>query len=212
MAKVKTGEWDISVVSYGDTYSKSCRLELLGETYQLKQVISLKQQGLRGSADSGCKLFGPVQVFASPAPDYKSTYVIVEAARGGDGDHTGPLLAIFQLTKNGFHKLGEKELFDAIYHRKNNAITEISGNVYFTFCDVCDGPSEGEYDFYVPAKITFGCGSICFRSALNKADRKIILKRFNTEKEKALEESDHSDEYRKYLDSVQEDLNEFLAR
>lgn len=212
VAKATTGEWKVSLIADGDPYDKNCRLDLVGETYQVKQKISLKQQGRRHSADTGCSLFGPIQIVASPAPDYKSTFVIVEAARGGDGDHTGPLLAIFQLTKSGFRQLAEKEIFDALYHRQNQVITSITGSVYFTFCDVCDGPSAGEYDFYVPARITFGCGSICFRPSINKADRTALIQRFNAQKAKVLEEEKKSAEYRLYLDRVQKNLNDFLAR
>lgn len=212
VAKMTTGEWEISVFFDGSPHGKDCQLDLVGETYQIKKKISLKKTGGQHSAETECSLFGSVQIVASPSPDLKSTYVIVEAARGGDGDHTGPILTIFQLTKNGFQKLGEREFFDATYHRQYQKINSITGSVYFTFCSVCDGPSVDEDDFYVPAKITIGCGGICVKSTLSKADRTALLQKFKAQKEKVLQEQNAFAVDHKYIEAVQRDLNEFMAR
>jgi hypothetical protein len=112
VARTQTGQWIISVIAVGDSWNETCALNLVAETYQLKREISLKRPNVK------CALFGPIQVTAT-AKDLDSTLVFFEAAHGGDGDHSGPIIEVFKLTKQGFQKLGEQEMFDASYQRKN---------------------------------------------------------------------------------------------
>ena len=148
VAKAETGAWTISVIAEGGEWDPSCTLKLVAETDKIKREMSLKRESV------SCALFGLGHLYAGQGPDRGSMIVFFEAARGGDGDHSGPIVEIFKLTKQGLQKLGEHELLDATYHRKNEQITSVTGTVVFSLCYACDGP-DGT-DLYIPAQVTIG--------------------------------------------------------
>jgi len=88
-----------------------------GPNLMPKPTIWNEKPALRETA-LNCALFGPVHVIASEPMIVNPTLVFFEAARGGDGDHSGPIIEIYRLTNHGFRKLGEQQLFRATYQRK----------------------------------------------------------------------------------------------
>ena len=110
----------MSVESIGEPWKDDCTLKLVAETYQLKRDINIKRQGVN------CALFGPIGIAVSDTENREETYVFLEAARGGDGDHSGPIVEVYRLSKLGLKKLGENELFEASYQRSGQAITSVT--------------------------------------------------------------------------------------
>lgn len=206
--KFQTWTWQLSIISSENISDDNCSLMLVGEHGQIKKEISLKHTGYN------CSLFGPLQLLAFDTENRKTTYVFFEATRGGDGDHTGPIVEIYSLTGDGFSKLGEQELFEASYHRKGQEITSVTGKILFTFCQQCDGPEASplEDSIYVPVIVTIGCSGICVKPTIDTKERKIILKKFNNRKAKAVEDYSISKEHRKYIEYLEKTLNELLNK
>jgi hypothetical protein len=207
LAKTRTWSRQFVLEASGDPWKKDCDLVLSGDGFNSKAKISLKQEsGL-------CSLFGPVTLFATDSNDRKSSTVFVEAAHGGDGDHSGPILDVFSLRNNQFKKLGSQELFDANYQRIDGAIVSVTGKVLFSFCDVCDGPDAADPNdnVYVPAILTIGCGGICVKPHISKQERSDIIAIFKAGKTRAMEEKENP-ELQTYVKSLEKDFNEFLQR
>jgi hypothetical protein len=204
IAKAGTWGWTLSVIDEGSEWAPSCKLELVAETYKVKRVISLKRD------NHNCALFGPVHLYAAEAPNHESAIVFFESARGGDGDHSGPIVEVFALTRQGFKKLGEQELFDATYHRANEQITSVTGKVLFSLCDVCDGPeaAEDEDNFYIPVKITIGPTGILVKPLMTKQERKALLERFDNRARIVLKENGNE----KFVHAVRKELIALLGR
>ena len=148
IARSRTWAGSVSLESEGSLWADPCSLDLIAKFQQTAHRLSLKRSSL------GCALFGPVHLILSEAEDHQDAVIIVEAARGGDGDHTGPILEVFRVNKTALRKLGEVELFSATYVRKAQEIEFIEGRRFFSLCGVCDGPGAGdpENDFYVPVR------------------------------------------------------------
>jgi hypothetical protein len=205
VAKTRTWAWTFTVTSEGDPWDKSCKLKLVADTYQLKREINLKKK------DVNCALFGPVNMYAAEAPDRESTMLFFEASRGGDGDHSGPIVEAYRLTRAGFKKLGEQELFDATYHRKDEQITSVTGTVLYSFCESCDGPdaTDPADNFYVPAKITIGSTGFSIKPMLSKTDRKSLLEKFDSRSAAVMKENDFDKDS---IQDVRKALNTFLNK
>ncbi len=157
VAKTETYVWTLSLELSGDEYSDKCSLNLVANTYKQTFKASLKHKYYN------CNLYGPTQIIAGPIQRYSEFLVITEAAIGGDGDHTGPILRFFKLNSKGLVQIAEKEVFDAIYFRKDGNLTKVTGSILFSFCDVCDGPDAARPrdNFFVPVQITLGCDGVC---------------------------------------------------
>ncbi|HEY5995257.1 MAG TPA: hypothetical protein VIU46_11740 [Gallionellaceae bacterium] len=206
VARAQTGPWQLSIEAE-DATSDDCSVNLVADNHSYEHKISLKRKG------GGCSFFGPVMIFGTNSPDYKLTHVFVEGARGGDGDHTGPIVEVFAVNEHGIKKLGEQELFDASYQRKDGEVVSISGKVLFSLCDACDGPdAAGARDnIFVPAVITFGCKGICVKPAVSQEERARIVSRFEAAVTAA------SKEYGRHVDKafvkrLRTRLMEFLSR
>jgi hypothetical protein len=208
VAKAGTWGWKLSVISEGDPWGNSCKLKLVADTYKLKHEVSIKRKGLN------CALFGPVHLYAAETLDHNSVTVFFEAARGGDGDHSGPIVEAFKLTKKALKKLGEQELFDATYQRKDEQITFVTGTVLYSLCDVCDGPdaSDPVDNFSIPAKITTIQNSISVKPTISKQERKALLERFDSQAKKDSKEKEHDKDFEGYVKAVRKDLATFLGR
>lgn len=208
LVKTHVSSWDVSIETTASRAADDCGLKLVAAGYQGRHQINLKRKSV-----VFCSFFGPVTILASESRDYKLTHVFVEGAHGGDGNHTGPIVEIYALDENALRKLGEQELFDAVYQRKNGEIVSISGKVLFGFCDVCDGPdAAGEEDnILVPAVITFGCGGICVRPDVSEKERASLISKFNAQKA-ALAAEPSSGIDKGYINNVEKDFREFLNR
>jgi hypothetical protein len=220
VAKVKTWGWTFTVNVEGDPWEKSCKLNLVADTYKLKREISLKREGVN------CALFGPVHIYAAEACDRESVMVFFEAARGGDGDHSGPIVEVFKLTLSGFKKsgeyvfsgatfkkLGEYQLFDATYHRKDEQITSVTGTVLYSFCDTCDGPDGSpEENFYIPVKMIIGTAGISVKPTLSKQERKSVLEKFDAMSIIAINEHDYDKDYPEFVKTIRKELSTFLLK
>ncbi len=208
LVKAHVPSWNVSVETTASDATDDCGLQLVAKGYQGWQSINLKRESV-----VFCSFFGPVMILASESHDYKLTHVFVEGARGGDGDHTGPIVEIYALDEKALRKLGEQELFDAVYQRKNGEITSVSGSVLFSFCDVCDGPEAAEEgnNFFVPAVITFGCSGICVRPNVSEKERASLIAKFNAQKA-ALAAEPSSGIDKGYIAKLEKDFHEFLSR
>jgi hypothetical protein len=205
LASVQVGSNVISVVSI-NSWQDNCELNLLADGVQGKYEISLKEN------NAYCSMFGPVKLISAKRADQKKNIVIVQAARGGDGDHTGPILDVYSLSNNKFKKLGEQELFESGYKVRNDEILFITGKVLFSFCDVCDGPEAAgdEDNIFVPAKITFGCSGICVRPDISISERTALITRFNATKNQKLSEEGQDKDYFDFVNNLEKRFTEFL--
>ena len=207
VAKARAWTWDVSVESSGEPWNKDCSLKLVADTNQLKHETSIKQ------GEDDCLLYGPVSVIVSARLAGEEAHVFVEAARGGDGSHSGPIIEAFRLTKQGFTKLGEQELFDASYRRSGDLVTAITGRILFSLCDVCDGPEVADPadKIFVPVRLTLGCDGICVKPTLAQAERQSMLARFQKRKAKLIEENPRR-EYEQYVAGLEKELRALLAQ
>ena len=208
VAKARTWTWRVSVESTGEPWKDDCTLKLVAETYQLKRDTSIKQQGVN------CALFGPIGIAVFDTENREETYVFFEAARGGDGDHSGPIVEVYRLNKQGFKKLGEIVPFEASYQRSGQVITSVTGKVLFSFCNVCDGPEAGEPldNIYVPVRLTIGCGGLCIKPTLSKRERDALLAKFEERKLKAAENYHVDANYQKFVANLEREFRGLLAR
>mgnify|MGYP001618853482 CR=1 FL=1 len=213
VAKASAWGGTFSVNAEGDAWDKSCKLTLMANTYdkagnKLKREISLKREGVN------CALHGPVHIYAADTSDRESVIVFFEASRGGDGDHSGPIVEVFKLTmtNSNFQKLGEEELFDATYHRKNEQITSVTGTVLYSLCQYCDGPSDTEDDFYIPAIMTIGQSDISVKPTISKQEHKSLLEKFDARAAIAIKENDFDKKIPNFIKAVRKEMNTFLRR
>jgi hypothetical protein len=198
---------DISLETAGDPWKDSCSLDLVSKNPKGSAKISLKGK------NSLCPLFGPVNLITASSINHNSVIVIVQAAHGGDGEHTGPILDVYSFSKNEFKKLGSQELFDADYQRIDGALASVKGKVLFSFCDVCDGPDAADPNdnIYVPATLTFGCNGICVKPQISKQERNEIISLFNAAKSRAIKEKENP-ELQSYVLRLEKSFNDFLQR
>ncbi len=208
IARARTGQWIISVITDGNSWKDDCSLKLTAENYQFKREISLKR------AHVNCALFGPVHVIASESNDPKSTLVFFEAARGGDGDHSGPIVEVYKLTNHGFQKLGEQQLFDATYHRKDKEITAVMGAVLYSLCNSCDGPeaSEPEDNFYISARIVISSTGISIKPTISKQESKVLLDKFDSRAAQAIKDHHFDKDYPVFVKDLKQQLEIFLKK
>ncbi len=185
LAKTETYVWTLSLELIGTQHSDECELDLVADTYRKTYRTSLKNKYYF------CSLFGPKQLIAMPIERYTDFLVISEAAIGGDGDHTGPILRFYRLNSEGLKKIAEKEVFDATYHRIGGNFERVTGLVLFSFCSRCDGPdvAEPKDRFFVPVRMTLGCGGLCISTTLAASEKAKLIKRFNRRKVSYLSEN-----------------------
>lgn len=174
VARSRTWAGSVTLESDGDVWLESCSLNLIAQFQQTTHRIGLKRP------NSNCSLFGPVQLVLSETPDHREGLVIVEAARGGDGDHTGPLLEVFRIDKSAAQKIGEIELFSATYLRKGQEVRFIEGRRLFSLCTVCDGPEapNPNDNIFVPVRVSVTQGALAVTPIVTLSERAAILRRF----------------------------------
>jgi hypothetical protein len=206
LAFTRTPPWGLTILESGASHSSDCQVWLRASTNGAERRISLKREFFN------CALYGPIALFATASKDYKRLSIVVEAARGGDGGHTGPILEFFSLDEQGLRKLGEQELFDASYVRRERQLTQVSGTALFSLCDTCDGPdvTSPAENIYVPVRITFGCDGICVKAAVNPSQAEAIRKTFLNKKKKALAQGSSEPGYSRHVEEIESSLNHLL--
>jgi hypothetical protein len=209
VAKVKTSEWSVSVVSEGVSWENSCKLKLKLGDEKTKKEISLKRQ------ETNCLLRGPVHLQAAEdAADHQNVTVFLEAERGDDSYHTGPVVEVFRLTNTGIKKLGEQVLFDATYHRKHEQITHVTGNVLFSLCQTCEYPesTNPEENIYVPVKLTAKGTNIAVVPTLSARERKELSGRFESQAKAAAKDAESESDFPKFVSGLRKQLQSLLKR
>ena len=182
IAATRTWTWQVTVAATGQPGEADCTLDLITESYNGRQQISLKR------IETLCTLLGPVQVLAAESLDFGAVQIFVEAIRGG-GEHAGPVVEVFALTDSALRKIGEQELFDASYQRHDQTIVAVTGKKLFSFCVICGGPDANpDDDFFIPATLTIGCDGLCVTPTIKRAERTAIEKQFAERKAKLLAE------------------------
>lgn len=206
LAHAATPNWQFSIVGSDDDMSEDCTLTLVAQGKQGHHQVSLKEKYY------GCSFYGPEKITAADAPG--GALVFVEGARGGDGDHTGPVVAVYRLTAKGFKKLGRQELFDAHYNRRNGRIVSVSGKVLFSFCGVCDGPDAAppEDNIFVPAMLKPGCGGICVKPTVSARQRAAIVTKFEHRKAELAKEKSYYDRDGSDAKKLEQRLRAFLRK
>lgn len=178
VARSQTWAGSVSLVRDGNAWTDSCSLDLVAQFQQIPHRVRLKRP------TTNCSLFGPVQIMLSEARDHREGLIVVEAARGGDGDHTGPLLEVFRVDKTTIQKLGEVELFSATYVRKAQEIQFIEGRLLFSLCTACDGPEAAEPNdnIFVPVRVSINRDGLAVVPTVTSAERTAIWSRFQQRK------------------------------
>lgn len=208
IAKTHTWSWDVTVERHGDPWKDDCKLLLVANGFKGRHQISLKDKGVH------CALFGPVQVLASETSDRNTAYVFFEAMRGGDGDHSSPIVEVFSLTQGGLRKLGGQSLNEASYRRKGETFVSVTGNVVYSFCDVCAGGQSGdpEMDFAIPVRVTIGCGGVCVTPTLNKTERAALVSKFEARKAQTLASPGTDERVRTHVKWLEGAFREMLRK
>ena len=98
LARVHEPPWVFSLETSGSNNisDNECTLDLVAEQNRRSFRTSLKSS-VDDAGDLACSLFGPISINASSSSDDSKSLVIVEAGHGGDGDHSGPIVQIFEL-------------------------------------------------------------------------------------------------------------------
>lgn len=190
LASVRTYTASIVVEREGNPWESACSVSLVGRIGRRDLQASLKRP------ESNCSFFSQIKLTLSETGAREEALIVVEAARGGDGDHTGPILEFFSADSSSLKKLGELELFSAKYHRDNGKLQSISGRVLFSFCSVCDGPEAAEPadNLFVPVQVTIVAGKLIVAAACTEAEKRKIWQRFQQRKKIALREDGNKQE------------------
>jgi len=205
VARMQMGRYTLSVISRG-AHTQKCELKLLAEAYKFSRSITLKRSFYN------CALYGAVRLTASDVSDEGAAFVFVEAARGGDGDHTGPVVEVFGLNPKGFKTIGEVELFDATYVREEGNISEVTGKLLFDFCDVCDGPEVSPHKVFVPVRVSVRPDGLTSRSTLDEEGKAAIRRKFEEVKRLALADVGKRRKYEEYVQGLEGKFRDLLAR
>lgn len=206
LARVQTGRYNLSIVASGVSNLENCQLNLVAEAHNLRRASNLRRSFYN------CMLFGPIQITAGKVSQDGTAFVFVEAARGGDGDHTGPIVEVFHLSPAGFRKIGELELFDSTYPREEGNILVLSGKVLFDFCDVCDGPDASQDKIFVPVQVKILPDSLTVRSTLNATGKASVTKEFEKMKNERVAEIGQYRNYTEYVRKLEERFRALLAK
>ncbi len=206
LARIQTGRYTLSIVATGSSNLENCGLNLIAEAHDFRCVTSLRRSFYN------CMLFGPIQVTAGKVSQDGTAFIFVEAARGGDGDHTGPIVEVFHLVFTGFRKIGELELFDATYPREEGNILVLSGKFLFDFCDVCDGPDTSQDKIFVPVQVKILPGNLTVRSTLNAAGKASVAKEFEKMKNERVAEIGQYRNYTEYVQKLEARFRALLAK
>ena len=116
VAQVESSKRSIAVVTEGNEWQPDCLLDLVETSGTGNHRFSLKRPGLH------CSLFGPTKIALSDGDANNEVVIVIESVRGGDGDHTGPLVEVFSLAAEGFSKRGELELYDVAWLRDKHRL------------------------------------------------------------------------------------------
>jgi hypothetical protein len=208
IARVELGRYTLSLVAIGDRYNEGCGLDLVAESHKFRRAVSLKHPIYN------CATYGAVQVTASHLPGEETPLVFVEASRGGDGDHTPPIVEIFRLGLQGFRRIGRVELLDATYIRDGRRISALTGKVLFNFCDTCDGWEVSPAVVFVPARVTILPDKILVSPNLDPPAKAAIVAQFDAVKAEALSENkgaqNETAKYAHYVQLLEHRFRDFL--
>lgn len=173
LGKLYLNNCEIYILQEGDKYNKdACMLKLVEKTPNLTFEYDLKKQYF------GCTMYA-VKLFADFNDEKESKKIFLESRFGGDGWHTGPIIQIFLVSLNGIDKLGEQELYDLQYIKKNNQIIAIEGNVLFSTCLMCDDPAGSPSDnFFIPTKIFFNRKGLNIFPTISITQKDILKEQF----------------------------------
>lgn len=188
VVKTKMTPYSYEILKEIDDKTNKCRLLLLATSYKSNLMLDISHPYYR------CSTFKDVTVMGYY--DYQSrngsSYLFVESAFGGDGEHTPPILKGFKIDKSGIIKLGEMELVNVSYIRRKQIIDHILAEEIIDFCFVCDGwdaASKGSV-FFIPVKITVGCDGLCKQVLLSEAGKKEMIRNMKKYRTKINEQPD----------------------
>lgn len=214
-----TPSWQLAIIGSTEDFSDDCKLDLVA-TSRRGDGKHHYAASLRGKY-SACGFFGPLQIVAGegkpgegkPSEGTNGTLVFVEGVRGGDANHTGPVVMVFRLSAQGMRKLGEQELFHAQYRRRAGRIVSVSGNVLFTFSPEADDPLDAPAGdkIFVPATLRPGCGGICVRPAVTAKQRAAIIRRFESRRAELLKNKDYYQEDGDYVKGLSRRFHALLG-
>jgi len=208
VAKVTYRGSTYSVISEGRPWEKSCKLRFQVKNEQSKKELSIKRE------EHGCLMLGPVQLYVSAPTDNPTTIIYLESDRGDDSGSTGPIIEAFESTNERLKKLGEYELYDAVFQRQKQQITSVTGNALFSLCDYCEYPvslNDNE-NFFVPVTMKVTQQGISVKTVLKKDERRQLLKRFDAEVKKLSENSDSPASFAEFANKKRKKLENLLNR
>jgi hypothetical protein len=184
VAKVSYRGTTFSVISEGRPWEKSCKLIFQVKDGQSKKELNIKRQ------EHGCLMLGPVQLYVSASTDSPITIIYLESDRGDDSGSTGPIVETFQLSNNSLKKLGEYELYDALFQRHNQKITSVTGNALVSLCETCEYPVSLNEDenFFVPVTMKVAQRGLSVKTTLKLNERSQLLSKFDAEVKKISED------------------------
>lgn len=197
ITRTYTDHYSLSVVVTGPEDSDTCELSLTAEGHKSIFSISLRRPFYN------CALFGSTQIRAGSSLGSDVMIVFVEAARGGDGVHTGPIIEVFRLGPKGFGKLGEVELFDATYVRKGGSISHVLGNLCFDFCNVCDGPEVSDNKMFIPVRLDIRNDSLVTQTTLDQRGKERAYKEFEDREKEAYSDHVKDEKYDDYVRTLE---------
>jgi len=202
IVKTKMTPYAVDIVKEVNNVTNECSLLLVASTFGHNHSIDISHSNYK------CSLFMNVTILGHYNPRNKKSYVFFESAFGGDGDHTLPILQIFEIDKSGIKKLGEATFSSFSYVRSGNMIDHVIGEEIVDLCFDCIdfGVPKEDLLFTIPTRITIGCSGICEEINLTKSDQLRVLEKMEKIKNIAVEKGRDNDSVRQQINKIEESI------
>lgn len=172
LSKASISDWTVELVGSSDRYSDDCTLNLLARNSSVDFKLNFKHEIY------GCRLMRFTKITLLPS-DSSEYIAAVELSRGGDGDNTGPLVSIVNISNDRVEKISEIQAYLPRYFDDGQKFEKITAKLLFGFQNGYDPDLIDPQDnFYLPVEIRLGCSGICIVSTLSKDESDLMHKKY----------------------------------
>ena len=172
LSKVSTSDWTVELVGSSDRYSDDCTLDLIARNASVDFKLNFKHEIY------GCRLMRFTKITLLPS-DSSKYIAIIELSRGGDGDNTGPLISIVNISEDGLEKVSEIQAYLPRFFEDDQRFEKITAKLLFGFQNGYDPDLIDPQDnFYLPVEIRLGCSGICVVSTLSRDESDLMHKKY----------------------------------
>lgn len=133
------------------------------------------------------------QIYGSPKIDiFKSannlSLLAYQARYGGDGDHSGNILHLFEFKNGKSRKIFRKKINSVRFITSNGVLQSISGKRIETLCFVCDGWEESEVKDIFIIPININIKTLQTTTELTQEQKKQLREKFIKQSKKNIRE------------------------